>query len=172
MTFCRRRSLTATWKSELPLEQSAPWLMGCLGSPSILTTLPFLVWTSRPHPTAQNGQIVVLALIPLMRVSGASALASPGVPLRATPAAASAPPCKNCLRDIPILKHLLSLSTTCQNAILIKESAVYIKCRANTVYGIVDCSNAPVYGKYQEYAQAAVCQTRSRFFCGLRKSVQ
>src|SRR6185369_16831390 len=109
ITFCKRRSLTATWNNELPLEQRDPWLMGCWGSPSILITLPFLVWTRSPHPTAQNGQMVVEALSPLILVSGASALASPGLPERATPAVASAPPCRNCLLDIPMLNFSFRL---------------------------------------------------------------
>jgi len=100
----------------------------------MLMTLPFWVWTSSPQPTAQNGQMVVEALSPLILVTGESTLASPGLPEMATPAAASAPPCKNCLRDIPMLKYLLSLSKRDKLPHLLMVKAVYINWRANRVY--------------------------------------
>src|SRR5215510_1315557 len=45
-----------------PLLHKVPSLMGCLGSPSMLITLPLRVETTWPQPTPQKGQTVVVSV--------------------------------------------------------------------------------------------------------------
>jgi hypothetical protein len=58
--------------------------------------------------------MVVEHFVPVVRISGESTPASPGFPERATPAAASAPLCRNCLRDIPIENFSFRWCPVCQ----------------------------------------------------------
>src|SRR5215510_7979540 len=59
-----------------PLLHKVPSLMGWLGSPSMLITLPLRVETTWPQPTPQNGQTVVVLVAPRV-LSGGIAGAHP-----------------------------------------------------------------------------------------------
>src|SRR5215831_16006317 len=56
-----------------PLLHKVPSLMGCLGSPSMLITLPLRVETTWPQPTPQKGQTVVVSVAPRVLSSGIAA---------------------------------------------------------------------------------------------------
>src|SRR5262245_51958499 len=66
--------------------------MGWPRSPSMLTTLPFLIETTCPQPTPQNGQTVVTSVAPVVLGGGTTpASARDGPPSPAPPAAPAVP---------------------------------------------------------------------------------